>query len=178
MSDPKTLIPKQRKRGKGIYMKNVLSRKISLPFKSIGSNIKVNIKKILESTLYGKCAKEGYIKNNSINILSFSSGVVDGDVVLFDVIFECLVCHPVEGQITRAGIRAIYAKEDITPITIFIARDHHYNNEFFSKIKEDQDIVIRVIGIRYELNDQTISILGELKLPKKKTKTKVTIVEE
>ena len=186
MSSTAASLPKPRKRGKGIYMKNVLSRKISLPFKSIGSNIKVNIKKILESNLYGKCAKEGYIRKNSINILSFSSGVVDADFVLFDVIFECLVCHPVEGQIikckvkniTRAGIRAIYAKEDTSPITIFIARDHHYNNEFFSKIKEDQDIVIRVIGIRYELNDQTISILGELKLPKKKPKTKVTIVEE
>jgi len=186
MSTAPTSIAKKRTRGKGIYMKNVLTRKISLPFRNIGSNIKVNIKKVLETTLYGKCAKEGYIRKNSINILSFSSGVVAGNYVTFDVIFECLVCHPVEGQIikcrvkniTRAGIRANYAKEEISPITIFIARDHHYNNEFFSKIKTDQDIVIRVIGIRYELNDETISILGELKLPKKRPKTKVTIIEE
>ena len=54
MSSTAASLPKPRKRGKGIYMKNVLSRKISLPFKSIGSNIKVNIKKILESNLYEK----------------------------------------------------------------------------------------------------------------------------
>ena len=186
MTSKNTSIPKQRKKGKGIYMKNVLTRKISIPFQSIGSNIKANIKQTLEKTLYGKCAKEGFIRSESIMILSFSSGLVEGNTVVFDVVFECLVCHPVEGQIikcktkniTRAGIRAIYAKEKVSPVTIFIARDHHYNNEYFSKIKEDQDIVIRVIGIRYELNDETISILGELKTPKKKAKTKVTIVEE
>ena len=53
--------------------------------------------------------------------------------------FECLICRPVEGQaikvkaknITKAGIRAIYAKEEISPITVFVARDHHYNSVDF-----------------------------------------------
>ena len=47
-------------------MRNVLTRKILLPFKSIGSNIRENIKKTLEETLYNKCSKEGYIKKKSI----------------------------------------------------------------------------------------------------------------
>ena len=178
--------PKTRKRGKGIFMKNVLTRNISIPFNSIGSNIKLNIKKILEEKLYGKCSKEGYIRKNSINILSYSSGLVQADMVVFEVMFECLVCSPVEGQIikckvvniTRAGIRAVYDKEKPSPITVFIARDHHYNQEQFSKIKEEEDVVIRVIGTRFELNDETISILGELKPQKRKPKVKVTVVDE
>ena len=101
--------------------------------------------------------------------------------------FECDICHPVEGQIikcevkniTRAGIRAVYTKEKVSPITVFVARDHHYNNEAFLKVKENQEITIRVIGIRYELHDETISVLGELKPSKiNKAKTKVTIIEE
>ena len=101
--------------------------------------------------------------------------------------FECDVCHPVEGQvikcqvknITRAGIRAIYVKEKKSPITVFVARDHHYNNEEFSKIVENQDITIKVIGIRYELHDESISVLGELKQTKiNKAKTKVTIIDK
>ena len=100
--------------------------------------------------------------------------------------FECLICRPVEGQvikvkaknITKAGIRAIYDKEEISPITVFIARDHHYNSLEFSKVKSEDDITIKVIGIRYELNDENISVLGELRIKKKKSKTKVTIVEE
>jgi len=181
-------IKKSKVKKRGIFMKNVLSRRVILPFHVVGSNIRENIKTKLETNLYNKCTKEGYIRNNSIVILSYSSGVIESDNVIFDVMFECDICHPVEGQlikcqvknITRAGIRAIYNTKDIkSPITIFVARDHHYNNEEFSKITESQDITIQVIGIRYELNDETISVLGELKTTKtNKPKTKVTIIEE
>jgi DNA-directed RNA polymerase subunit E'/Rpb7 len=177
----------KKKRNKGIWMKNILTRRILLPFNSVGSNARENILKKLEENLYNKCTKEGYIKNKSIKILSYSSGLVESNYVAFDVMFECDVCHPVEGQlikcqvknITRAGIRAIYnGKENTSPITIFVARDHHYNNEEFAKITENQDITIKVIGIRYELNDESISVLGELKVSKTKVKTKVTIIDE
>lgn len=172
---------------KGLWMKNMLTRRIVLPFHSIGSNIRENIQKKLEEKMYNKCSKEGYVKNGSIKILSYSSGLVEADNVIFEVMFECDICHPVEGQIikcevkniTRAGIRAIYTKEKVSPITVFVARDHHYNNEAFLKVKENEEITIRVIGIRYELHDETISVLGELKASKiNKAKTKVTIIEE
>jgi DNA-directed RNA polymerase subunit E'/Rpb7 len=100
--------------------------------------------------------------------------------------FECLICRPVEGQIiecivkniTKAGIRAIYQSEEESPITIFIARDHHYNNEYFTSLKENDSITTRVIGIRFELGDENISVLSELKIPTKKTaKPKITIIE-
>jgi DNA-directed RNA polymerase subunit E'/Rpb7 len=185
-SKVKRKINKNKLRKKGIWMRNILTRKILLPFNSVGSNIRENIKKTLEQTLYNKCSKEGYIKTKSIQILSYSSGVVEANTVVFDVMFECDICRPVEGQIinckvkniTRAGIRATYTKEEDSPITIFVARDHHYNNEEFSQKKEDDDISIKVIGIRYELNDETISVLGELIMSKKKPKTKVTIIGE
>jgi len=185
-SKVKRKINKNKLRKKGIWMRNILTRKILLPFNSVGSNIRENIKKTLEQTLYNKCSKEGYIKKKSIQILSYSSGVVEANSVVFDVMFECDICRPVEGQIipckvmnvTRAGIRATYTREEESPITIFIARDHHYNNEDFSQKKEDDDINIKVIGIRYELNDETISVLGELLAVKKKPKTKVTILNK
>mgnify|MGYP003667052524 FL=1 len=185
MSSAKKKIKYKKKSRKGIFMKNILTRKIILPFQSVGSNIKENIIKILEKESYNKCSKEGYIKNNSINILSYSSGVVEENHVVFDISFECDVCHPVEGQlikcqvqnITRAGIKAVYVKEKKSPIIVFIARDHHYSNDGFKKLKENDNITIKVIGIRYELNDEFISVLGELR-QKIKSKSKVTIIEE
>ena len=177
---------KPTKRGKSLWMKNVLTRTIILPFQSIGGNIIEIIKKKIEHTLYNKCCPEGYIKHGSINILTYSSGEVKANDVRFSVMFECLICRPVEGQvikvkatnITKAGIRAIYDKEQISPITVFVARDHHYNSVEFSKVKVQEDITIKVIGIRYELNDENISVLGELRVKKRKPKTKVTIVDE
>ena len=38
-------VQNRKKRGVGIYMQNVLTRKVSLPFKSIGSNLVENIEK-------------------------------------------------------------------------------------------------------------------------------------
>ena len=82
--------------------------------------------------------------------------------------FECLVCKPVEGMkfkvtvknITKAGIRAEY-KQD-SPIVVFISRDHSYKNKNFNSINVDDNIYVRVIGIRYELNDDFISIIADL----------------
>ena len=88
MSSAKKKIKYKKKPRKDIFMKNILTRKIILPFQSVGSNIKENIIKILEQESYNKCSKEGYIKNNSINILSYSSGVVEENHVVFDVSFE------------------------------------------------------------------------------------------
>jgi len=160
---------KTKKRGVGIYMKNAIARKVNLPFNVIGENLKENIEKTLQTEIEGRCIDEGYIRPNSIVIVSYSAGVVSGNLVVFNVLFECLVCRPVEGMrfravvknVTKAGIRA-EINEKKSPVVVFIARDHHYKSAQFSKLNEGDDINVRVIGIRYELNDEYISIIGEL----------------
>ena len=151
-----------------IYKHNLMSRKVLLPFNLIGENIKDNLHQKLQ-ILEGKCINEGYVKPNSINIITYSSGIIKGENVIFDVAFEGLICHPVEGMemkciiknITKAGIRA-ETDEMISPVVVFIARDHYYDNKFFTSRKENDTITIKVIGIRYELNDEYISIIADL----------------
>lgn len=172
-----------RRKQYGIYMENVLTRKVVVPFKLIGKNIEKILRKLLSNNLEGRCASEGYIKKGSVEIISFSAGVANSSNICFDVSFKCLLCKPVEGMrirctvcnITKAGIRAIYDKDHCldksgdgiksfeSPITVFVAREHHIKDKSYSDItKEGEDIIIKVIGIRYQLNDDTISILGEL----------------
>lgn len=160
-----------------IYFKNVLVREISIPINKIGSNLKNILKNTLANKLEGRCSKEGYIKSGSIEILTYSTGILEGGFVNFNVSFECLVCNPVEGMIikckvnnvTKAGIRASYYNNIESPITVFIARDHYFNQSTFVKIKEDDIISTKVIGIRYELNDTNIYIISELvKIAKQK----------
>jgi len=158
----------------GLYFKNVIARKVKIPFKYIGGNIEKIINNKLKEKFEGKCINEGYIKKHSIDIITYSSGLVDGNKVIFDVVFQCLACRPVEGMkiqctiknITKAGIRAEISG-DTSPVVIFIARDHQYQSKYFSERKEGEDIWIKVIGQRFELNDKYISIIATLVEPKK-----------
>jgi DNA-directed RNA polymerase subunit E'/Rpb7 len=152
-----------------IFKKNSLSRQIRLPFESVGENLRDNLLKKLQEDLEGKCTKEGFIKKESIHILLYSSGNIKSNYIVFNVVFECYICRPVEGMLikckvinnTKAGVRAEYIKSDSSPIIVFIARDHNYKNKLFSTIEVADIIQIKVIGIRYELNDTNISVLGE-----------------
>ena len=165
-----------------IYSKNLIHRRISLPIHLIGSNLINIIQTKLSKKYEGKCSKEGYIKNGSIQIVTYSSGILKDDFIVFDVSFECLICRPVEGMrilckidnVTKAGIRASYYNQVESPITVFLARDHYANNPLFLKLIEGDFINIKVIGTRFELNDKNIYIIAELlrKIKSKKKKKK------
>lgn len=168
---PKKNTDKENEKTFGVYYKSLLERKVCLNITEIGKNVKNNIEKKLEFMLSGKCVDEGYIRPKSIRIVSYSSGIIETNVVQFYVVFECMVCLPVEGMeiyctcktITKAGIHAQVLDEDKNmPVTIFIARDHHHLDDRFSKIKEGEKIKSRVIGIRYELEDDFICAIGKL----------------
>jgi DNA-directed RNA polymerase subunit E'/Rpb7 len=157
----------------GVYIKNVLQKKVYLSMGEIGKQVKKNLEIKLNNNLIGKCIPEGFIQPNSIDIISYSSGLIDGDNINYNVVFECMICNPVEGMniecivrnITKAGISADSIQEDdgYNPLNIFIARDHHYDDTYFNNIKENQKIVIIVIGSRFELNDKSIVVIGKLK---------------
>ena len=152
-----------------IYSNSVLHRTVTVDMFSVGKNIEVVLHNSLMAKYEGKCSVEGYIKPNSIRIIETSSGLVVGNKVEFEVMFQCQVCFPVEGMeitcvarnITKAGIRC-ESIESPSPLIVFIARDHHYSNDTFAKINENDHIQVKVIGQRFELNDTHISIIGEL----------------
>ena len=152
-----------------IYNKSQLTRKVLIPMNLVGDNIMTLIKNKLEKDICGKCSIEGFIQPDSIENITYSSGVLNKSNVQFQVVFECGVICPVEGMliscvvenITKAGIKA-KIKGEISPLVVFIARDHNYNNTKFNNIKEQEEILVRVIGQRFELNDTYISVIAEL----------------
>lgn len=173
---------KEKKYMMGIYSFTVLTRKISLSFSEVGSNLFINITKKLQEELEGKCTVEGFIKPETINVVTVSAGRLYSDMVEYGVTFECYICSPVEGMIinkcivknvTKAGIRAVL-NEELTPVTVFISRDHHYDNEYFATLKEEDIISVKVIGTRYELNDSSISVIANLQKEKKKPRIVLT----
>jgi DNA-directed RNA polymerase subunit E'/Rpb7 len=184
---PKSFHKKKDVKINTIYSRGMISRNINLPITAIGKNIKETIEQNIAYNFEGKCLVEGFIKPGSSKIISYSSGVVQrGTFIMFEVVFECEICFPVEGMllqciaknITKAGIKAESATEVPSPIVVFIAKDHHYNVEYFSEIQEGDKFTARVIGQRFELNDKYVSIIAEAVKPKvekdfKKAKPKI-----
>jgi len=158
-----------KKKHVSVYSRAVIHKKIPVEMIHIGKNIKQYIEKYVARSYEGKCIVEGYIKPGSTQIITYSSGIVKANSILFEVVFECLACYPVEGMliqaiaknITKAGIRAESSDEKPSPLVIFVARDHHYSNAAFSKIKEGDKFLARVIGQRFELNDPFVSVIAE-----------------
>jgi hypothetical protein len=171
------------------YTKALLHRSVPIPIVNVGSNLVQTLERAIAVSIEGKCIADGYVKPDTTKLVTHSSGSIQGNVVCFQVSFECEVCYPVYGMriacvaknITKAGIRA-ESGDDPNPLVIFIARDHHNKMPYFSQVNEGDKIEIKVIGQRFELNDKYISIIAELidpsKSEKKMKKEKIVIEED
>jgi DNA-directed RNA polymerase subunit E'/Rpb7 len=155
----------------GVYTQSVLTTKVSLSIQEVGKNVKQNLERMISKKMEGKCIPEGFIKPGTVKVMTYSSGTINNEKVEFQTAFESMICHPVEGMlvecktktITKAGIHAEVVDDSGTvPITVFVARDHHFTEKHFSEIKENATILVRVAGVRFELNDPYICVIGKL----------------
>jgi DNA-directed RNA polymerase subunit E'/Rpb7 len=157
---------------KTIFSRGLITKRITLSVNNIGKNIKQTIETYLSVNYEGKCQIDGYIQPGSCKVITYSCGTLfDGNNVSFEVVFDCLVCFPVEGMliecivknVTKAGIRCESNEYVPSPIIAFLAKEHHQGDNTFNAIQEGDKIIVKVIGQRFELNDQNISIIGELR---------------
>jgi DNA-directed RNA polymerase subunit E'/Rpb7 len=146
---------------------------VSIPITKIQKDMNQTFLKYLKDKLEGKCNKNGLVKKDSIEVITTSCGVIEGTSILFNVTYKSEVCNPVENMIvkcyvkniTKAGIKAElidYKNNNYSPIVIFIARDHSYDNIKFQELKEDDTIFVKIIGTRFVLNDEFICCIGLL----------------
>lgn len=154
-----------------LFAKGVLSKCIEIDNTMIdGKNTKELLTRELKQAMEGRCIREGYIKRDSVQVVSYSAPKVVADKLSFMVVTECLICDPCEGDkitcsainITKAGLRCEVSIETEKPIVVFVARDHNFTNKRFAQVKENDVIQVKIVGVRYELNDEYISVIGEL----------------
>jgi len=153
------------------YALSMLTMKVYLSINNIGKHLKQNLEKKIKSMTEGRCIVEGYIKPESVRIVNYSSGKINGEYVEYTCSYECMVCHPVEHMkvectcktVTKAGIHAeVVDRKGNVPIIIFIARDHHLTNSVYESVRENTKILVTIIGVRFELNDENVSAIGKL----------------
>lgn len=167
------VVVKRDKGSLGVYHQALLTRKVALPIASLGGNIRQILEDVIDKTYGGLCGPEGYIRPNSVKVTEHSASVLKGDSVIIHTTFECLVCNPVEGmivnavakRITKAGIRAEVpdgSNGETPPMVIFVSRDHHFQSEAFNKVGMDEPIQVKIIGVRFMLNDKYVSAIAQL----------------
>lgn len=156
-----------------LFSNTLLEKRIVLPITEINADLEENLLKHLVKRLNGKCIEEGYVLTSSITLDQYSAGKLTSSGVEFVVVFRCKICCPVEGmvleavisEITKAGVHAFALAEDgQKPLNIYILRDHEYLHPMFAdetKLKRNMPITVKIVGIRYELNDPSIHAIAE-----------------
>jgi DNA-directed RNA polymerase subunit E'/Rpb7 len=185
----------QQKPTYSVYMPSMISTKIHLKMNEVGDSTKMNLERKIVKRTEGKCIPEGFVRPDSVELVTYSSGMVKMNMIEFQVVYKCLICNPVEGHelecttktITKAGIHAeVVTDNKFIPMKIFIARDHNYSNRDFGNIKDNDVINVRIIGKRFELNDPYIVAIAMLvekreygqKPAQKSIKQRITVLED
>ena len=75
-----------KKNSNDIFAPVLITRKVHIPIVNIGANIEETIRGVIATEIEGKCIKEGYIKRDSIDIITYSSGLINSSNISFEVI--------------------------------------------------------------------------------------------
>jgi hypothetical protein len=132
-----------------------------------------NMKRYLETKLNtqygGSCTVEGYIKPNSIKIVSVSTGTVNNFNVRYSVVVECMISCPSEGMvipcmaqtITNGGIKAVVSEyPNDSPMVIFIAKE--LSPMAAPSISENDVFMAKIVGVHFELGDKYVSVIAKI----------------
>jgi hypothetical protein len=153
-----------------VYTKSLLQSKVVLDMAEIGSNVADNLVLKIERKVGGRCNADGYIQPKSVELVSHSSGNVMGEYVEFHVVYFCNVCFPLEDMeldcvcktVTKAGIHAqVVDEHGNVPITVFVARDLQAAS-LPEDMPEGEPVKVRVLGQRFELNDDSVCVIADL----------------
>ena len=140
-----------------VYSSCQITKNVMLPITSVGKNLRATLEYAISQMVSEKCIVEGYVKPNSVEVITYSSGIVKGSNVIFDVVYKCEVCFLVSGMklnciakdVTKAGIRAESSDSIPSPFVLFIARDHYFSNDYFISIKEASLVKVSLYFIEY-----------------------------
>jgi len=172
--------------GQEIYNRQLVSKKVIIPFSELSTNLREQFVQYAFKNFVGKCCKEGYISNKNIKIIKYSAPKALSSEVIFNVLFEFDIFNPYEDQeiyarvlnVTKIGIKGVIEEDERkNPVTVFASRlqnahvimkDENMNDDDVYDESNDMvygegDIIkVKVIGYRFEINDTSVYVLGEI----------------
>jgi DNA-directed RNA polymerase subunit E'/Rpb7 len=156
-----------------LFSKNTVQDQIHIHPKFLHSNLDLAITNQIQKKVEGICNKDGYAKKKSVQLLKRSIGLASSNntngYVSFDVLYSVDVCHPYAGDIYPCRVKKInkvgFLAEPIeksSPLVIVVAKQHIEKKDLLNVLKEGDLVFIKVIGSRFDLGDDKISVVGNL----------------
>jgi DNA-directed RNA polymerase subunit E'/Rpb7 len=128
----------------------------------------------LKRKIEGKCIKEGYIIPDSVIIQSRTLGMINNasfdGMTTYKVTFTCNICNPINGQIIRCKVGNIdksqvicyIDEEEISPIEIYLFKQHHVGNEEYASLKNGDIVSVKIGGSKWEFESTQIISIAQL----------------
>ena len=128
----------------------------------------------LKKKIEGKCIKEGYIIPDSVIIQTRTLGMINNasfdGMTTYKVTFTCNICNPVNGQMIRCKVGNIdksqvicyIDEEDVSPIEIYLFKQHHVGNEEYASLKIGDIVSVKIGGSKWEFESTQIISIAQL----------------
>ena len=165
---------------RGVFSRLALKEAVVLKPRQLDKRYEESVADILKSKYEGICSHNGYIRPGSIELTGVSSGNVraftlNGDVE-FMAQFTAEVCCPSIGMLLRAkvvninrlGIMAVVSDSQDTILEIIIVKGFDgtkmtdNGDARLNDVQIGHDVLVEVLGKRFQLNDKKISIVGKI----------------
>jgi DNA-directed RNA polymerase subunit E'/Rpb7 len=155
-----------------MYFKNVITTKITVQPSELNENLENVILERLRTKIEGRCIKDGYVMPNSIAILKRTlgecakNGITIGDIV-FNILSVMEICNPVVNEqfvvrvldVNKIGCMGESLQKEMEVVMI---KQHHDNKEVFSELKKNDYLLVSVIGKKFDLNDNKLSVIARI----------------
>jgi DNA-directed RNA polymerase subunit E'/Rpb7 len=156
-----------------LFHKNTTQDRIHIHPKYLHSNLDEAITAQVQKKVEGICNRDGYVKRTSVSLLKRSIGVATSNdtngYVTFDVLYSIDICNPMSGEIypciikksNKMGFLA-QPLEKPNPLVIVIAKQHVQDKDLLNSIQEGDYVSVKIIGARFDLGDDKISVVATL----------------
>ncbi len=152
-----------------IFFETIIKQKIIIQSKYLNSKINDYIYNYIKNSYEGKCISEGYIQNDSIEIINKSIGTISGSRftgdITYDILYKAKICNPLVNDTIDCEVKFINKLGLLCnngPITIIVGRQFHNNQLLLDKINVGDIIKVLIIAKKYSLNDKIIEVTAKL----------------
>lgn len=157
-----------------IYEKRQLSTSLAIHPKTFNySDVNNIILEKLKKKVEGKCISDGFIKEESVEIISRSLGSLlnhDFDSnITYEIMYSADVCNPKEGQTIEVIVNTIdetntvcyYLDEESSPVEIYLFKQHYLENQEYSALQQGDRIIVKILDTQIEFGSKKILAIAE-----------------